>query len=631
MSTIWRKVLADFRGNKTRTFLMILTITLGVFALGFMGNTQAIMNRDMQADFSSANPPEARVYIYPITDDWVRALGKVDGVRSVEGRTQLMAQLVQDSGSKISIQFNALKSLSGVTVGILKPANPADGLMPVLQRRDVAFDRSAGSLGFQPGQTINVELADGHARQLYFKGYVHDVSAYPYIFTGYVTAYVTPETAEWMEGPSPDHYNQLLISVADNPTNYAHVLSVAQAVADRFKKSDMLGAQVSVNANPGRHFAWQILQSAMLIMTTLGWMTVLLSAFLIVNTIMALMSQHIRQIGIMKAIGGGVWQIFGMYLILLLVFSGIALAISIPLSAWVSYQLSAFMADFLNYQLGSFYIDPNTILLQCALAVIVPLVAALAPLVNSVRIPVREALNNYGIGNGGGAAPGARDSRLEIIPRPVLISIRNAFRRKLRVSLTLCALVLGGAIFVAVCNHWLALDQSMRDVQGYFLADINFTFTNPQPLDELRSITAKEPGVQAVEGWMSAGATMESADGGSSDRVRFIAPPSDSVLIHPILTDGRWLNPLDMNAIVIGNQLLLIRPDLKVGDWVTIKLKNEKKTWQIIGVYRMPGNTSPRSSRGTFPLPASSKGRSGSHSRRARQTCWLISCSLWRY
>lgn len=44
------------------------------------------------------------------------------------------------------------------------------------------------------------------------------------------------------------------------------------------------------------------------------------------------------------------------------------------------------------------------------------------------------------------------------------------------------------------------------------------------------------------------------------------APPSNSELIRPIMTSGRWLTPDDQNAIVIGNQLVGTRPDLKVGE-----------------------------------------------------------------
>ena len=59
-------------------------------------------------------------------------------------------------------------------------------------------------------------------------------------------------------------------------------------------------------------------------------MTVFLSGFLIINTITALMTQQTRQIGIMKAVGGGNAQIFGMYVVLILGFGLAALAIACP-------------------------------------------------------------------------------------------------------------------------------------------------------------------------------------------------------------------------------------------------------------------------------------------------------------
>lgn len=590
MATLWRKVLADFWANKTRTFLMVLTITLGVFSVGFVGNVGAMMNRDMDADFNSSSPSHARIYAEPLDEDWVRSLRKVPGVQDVEGRTQVTAQLVKADGEKVAIQFDAPKSFKTMRLNTLKPVNALDGVIPVPERKEVVFDSSAAQLGYQPGDVVEIELANGDKRELTFKGYVHDVTSFPYGMSGAVMAYVTPDTAEWLGGP--DYYNELLISVSENPTDAQHVTDVAHVITERFKKSNELGGwQVSM-FNPGHHFGWQVTQGVIFILSSLGWMTVILSAFLIVNTIVALMSQHVRQIGIMKAIGGGAGQIFSMYLALLLAFGLLALAISIPLAGWAAYQTGAFTATFLNYNLGPLLYDPGTVSMQVVLAFMVPLVAALAPLLNSLRIPVREALSNYGIGNVSSKST-QETIHLDFFPRPVLVSLRNAVRKKARLSLTLSALVLGGAVFIAVFNLWRTFDQTMQDVQGYFLADINFSFTGPHPFDQVKSIALKDPGVVGVEGWMSANAEILSADGKSSSEIVFMAPPSDSTLIQPILTDGRWLTPLDKNAVVIGNHLLKIRPDLKVGDWITVKLQNEKKQWEIIGIYRLPGNTSP--------------------------------------
>ncbi len=570
---------------------MVLTVTLGVFSIGFVGNVGAMMNRDMDADFNAANAAHAEIFVRSFDEDWLRALGKIPGVKNVEGRAQASAQLIRANGEKVNIRFEAPKSFDSIRVDILKPANPLDGFIPTPERKEVLFDRSAREqFPYQPGDEVQLELFGGQKRALIFKGYVHDVAAPPYAMTGTITAYVTRDTMPWL-GVSSD-YSKLLLSVSENQTNAQHVTNIAHEITERFRKNNAgLHAQVNIY-NPGHHFAWQVTQGVIFILSTLGWLTVLLSVFLIINTVVALISQHIRQIGIMKAIGGGNRQIFGMYLALLLAFGLLALIISVPLAGWASYEVCGFLAGFLNYERGPFSIDPSVATMQTVLALTVPLAAALAPLLNGLRVPVRQALSDYGIGSG--PMRQLRENiHLDFFPRPVLISLRNTMRKKARLTLTLFALVLGGAVFIAVFNLWQSFDQTMREVQGYFLADINLSFTDFHHFDQVKSIAMREPSVVSVEGWMTANAEIMAADGETSNEILFMAPPSTSTLIQPILTEGRWLSPLDTNAVVIGNHLLAIRPDLNVGDWVTIKLQNQKKEWQVIGIYRMPGNVSP--------------------------------------
>lgn len=591
MSTLWKKVLADFWSNKTRTFLMVLTVTLGVFSIGFVGNVGAMMNRDMETDFNSSNPAHAEIFVPGFDESWLKSLGKLPGVKNVEGRAQAGAEVVKPNGDKLHIRFEAPKSFESMRVNMLKPADPLTGFIPTIERKEVLIDRSAQSeFNYQPGDIVDIELFGGKRRTLVFKGYVHDVTAFPYAMSGSVTAYVTRDTMDWLG--STEDYSKLLVSVSENPTDAQHVTDVAHEITERFYKEDPdMETEVSIY-NPGHHFGWQVTQGVIFILSTLGWMTVLLSAFLIINTVVALMSQHIRQIGIMKAIGGSNGQIFVMYLVLLLAFGVVALLISVPLAAWVSYQTCAFLAGFLNYERGPFLLEPSVVTMQVVLALSVPLVAALAPLANGLRVPVREALSNYGIGSG--PVRQLRENiHLDFFPRPLLISLRNTLRKKARLTLTLFALVLGGAVFIAVFNLWQTFDQTMQEVQGYFLADLNLSFTELHHFEEVQAIAMSDPSVLSVEGWTSANAEVMSANGESSNEVLFMAPPATSTLIQPILTEGRWLTPLDENAVVIGNHMLAIRPDLKVGDWITIKLQNEKKVWQIVGIYRMPGNVSP--------------------------------------
>ncbi|MBT7190589.1 MAG: FtsX-like permease family protein [Anaerolineae bacterium] len=591
MSSRWKKVWADFWSNKTRTFLMILTIIAGTFAVGLNNTLGLQMNRDMDADFLSANPSEATLYVSPVDDDMLAALQDIEGVGAIEGRSDVIAQLVQDDGKKVVINFDGIKDPAEITVNLLKPDNPNETILPTISDKEVLLDETAKSLGYEIGDMLNIELSSGKMRQLRLAGYVHSVTTIPYAMMGQAQAFVNPNTLEWMGGTS-EYYTKLNLSVAENPTDQQHVSDVTQAVSDRLEKGGGTTYFILI-FNPGHHFAWDVTQGMIVVLGVLGWLTVALSAFLVVNTIVSLMSQHSKQIGIMKAIGGRNRQIMAMYIVLILSFGAAAFAISVPLSAFLSVVVLEGMATWLNFNVGAFTIFPQTVIQQAVVAFIIPLLAAVFPMWNTVRITVREALSDYGLGNTGvkQAKKQAKDSRF--LSRPVRISIRNTFRRKMRLALTLSTLVLAGAIFVGVMNLFGTFDQTMRDVEKYFLADINVSFDRAYRYEKVAGIVESVPGVESIEGWMMLGGEIISADETTANELALVAPPADSTLIEPILTEGRWLMPGDENAIVIGNHLLSVRPDLKVGDTIKLNILERESEWKIVGVYNIPGNVIP--------------------------------------
>ena len=156
----------------------------------------------MDADFLSANPAEAHIYAGPLNDDLVKMAGKVPGVKAVEGRIVTNVQLVMPDGRLISTQVTSVKTPDALKVGMLKPADPKDNSLPVLNEKEVLLDRSAGTLGIKPGDMITFKLSDGKLRELRVGGFIHDATGFPYNMANYVTAYVTPNTMEWLGGPS---------------------------------------------------------------------------------------------------------------------------------------------------------------------------------------------------------------------------------------------------------------------------------------------------------------------------------------------------------------------------------------------------------------------------------------------
>jgi len=62
--------------------------------------------------------------------------------------------------------------------------------------------------------------------------------------------------------------------------------------------------------------------------------------------------------------------------------------------------------------------------------------------------------------------------------------------------------------------------------------------------------------------------------------------------VKPILTAGRWLRPIDENAIVVDNHFAALRPDVSVGDTIQVRLDERDFPFEVVGIFRMASNTS---------------------------------------
>jgi putative ABC transport system permease protein len=346
---------------------------------------------------------------------------------------------------------------------------------------------------------------------------------------------------------------------------------------------------------PGHHPTKSVTETLGVILNAMGALSVFLSAFLVVNTINALLSQHVRQIGVMKSIGARTGQIVGMYVALVVGFGALALLLAVPLSTLAAYAMVRFLSDVLNFWPSGFYLPPGSLALQAGVALVVPVGAALVPVLNGARITIRKAISDYGLGADrfGRGLIDRMVERIRGLPRPLLISLRNTFRRKSRLLLTLSTLTLGGAIFIAVFNVRASFYVTIEDVLGYFLSDVNFSLTQSRRIEKVEQITQGMADVERIEGWEMVTGQILSPDQETGLEVALWAPPAGSDLIEPVLIDGRWLVPEDENAIVISNHVINERPDLEVGDELYTKIDDKEYAWRVVGIVEMAGNFVP--------------------------------------
>ncbi len=155
---------------------------------------------------------------------------------------------------------------------------------------------------------------------------------------------------------------------------------------------------------------------------------------------------------------------------------------------------------------------------------------------------VKEAISNYGLTTSGERSLFDRmPESIRGLPRPLLLSLRNTFRRKGRLILTLLTLILAGAIFIAVFSVRESMYREFDQAFGYYQADVNAEFAEQYSLTDLTGMLKHVDGVTAVEGWGTAMVNILKPDAVNSDQVILYTPPANTKLITPVVTAGRWL------------------------------------------------------------------------------------------
>jgi len=591
--TRWRKVIADFSSNKIRTLLVICSIAIGVFALGTISTMYITLMQDMEKDYQAANPHSAMIYAAPFNHEVVNSIQRMPEIHQAEGRGTLVARLETKPGeTRYPLSLTSIPKDGILKIDQLRPESPPKTL-PYLLDKEMYLERTALSqVRVKPGDKVRVITTDGKIRELTIRAIVHDVTSFSYMFTGQITGYVNPETMKWLGGST--QYNQLLFTVANHPQDETHVTEIAKRVADKLENGG-LKVYSTIVYKPGEHPISHLFRTGLYIIGGFGILVMFLSAFLVINTITALLSQHTQQIGVMKSFGGQSTHVASMYITLVFLFGIIGFGLAVPAGAIAAYRFSFIFAEMFNFNMSGFNLPLETILLQFFVAVVVPVSSAIIPVLRGAGMTVREAISLYGLG-GASTRKDQFDQlfeRIRGLPRPLLLSLRNAFRKKTRMALTLTTLTLGGAIFIAVFNVQSSISLAINQSLGYFLSDLNITFSQPYRTQQVEPLVRSIPGVVEVEGWNIQNAQILSPDKSTGTEVRLVAPPVQSNLITPIITRGRWLLPGDENALVIGNHFLEKRPDVQLGDELIMKLNGKETKWKVVGIYQLAGTVFP--------------------------------------
>jgi putative ABC transport system permease protein len=587
----WHKILNDLWGNKIRTVLIVLSIAVGLFAIGTIVSSQTILSTEMDKSYAAISPSSGTVRTLELFDeDFVRSVRAMKEIQDADARRTINARIQIGPGKWENLIIFAIEDYDNMRINKIWPHSSA---WPPPER-EVLVERAAIDLiNAQVGDVVLIETPDERKRQLRIAGLTHDMAQLPAHIDGTPYAYISFDTLEWFG--EPHGFNELYIivqepdSVGTNTKDY--VQDIVNEVKNKAERSG-LTIPMSVTAEPGQLPLDDMLQAVLMLMGVLGIMSLFLSAFLIVNTVSALLTQQKRQIGVMKAVGARTGQTIGMYLVMVMIYGLIALAIAIPLSITGSRELCHFMAAMFNFDLATLGVPSHTVVIQIVVGLLVPVLASLYPFLANLRITAAEAMSTYRMSKGRFGI-GLIDRLIagsnlwfarRVLMRPWLLSLRNTFRNKGRLALTLITLTLAGATFVSVFSVRDSLLLTLDDMMALWNFDAVVALKRPYRTEKIEREAQRVSGVAKTDTWVQIPARRVRPDGDESGTIFLFAPRADSDLVHsPVIVQGRWLLPEDDNAVVVSTLMLKEEGDIALGDEIVLKVEGREKSYRIVG------------------------------------------------
>jgi putative ABC transport system permease protein len=585
MSVIWYKVLSDLWDNKARTLLAILSIATGVFAVGATFGMADQMLVGMDAAHRAVYPSHIMLFLQDDIDrDIAARLKRIDGVVDIEAANQ------------VGVRYKVNPDTDWESGILIMRDDYNDQTYDTLQLKEGEWPSKSGyGIERLSSQYYEIDIGDsiifevdGRPKPLKIGGKIRHPFVPPPQFGGPAFFFADAPGMERFD-VGEGKFRQLLVRVAPYSEEFAR--DVASKIKDRLSK-ERVGVGAIIYQDPEKHWGRSIMEGINLVLQILAVVSLGASAVLILNTLMALVTEQTNQIGIIKAIGGTTGLIVKVYLIGVLIYGLLALLLSLPLGAYVAFAATRWLLNIFNIDYETFQYSTRALLFQTIAAVVVPVLAALWPILSGASITVREAIASYGLGRGkfGLSWLDRQVERLgqRFFSTPYATALGNMFRRKGRLLLTQLVLITAGSMFLGVMTLSSSISLTLDNEFRRRNHDMTLFLEDNERTDRAVALAESVAGVEKAELWFVHGASILKQGQDTSEAgigAELVGAPANSDMFQPFIVGGRWLRPDDNRAVVILKDIADDH-DIQLGDMIILDLGElGDDEWRVVGFY----------------------------------------------
>ena len=597
-----RKIVGDIWSRKMRTLLAATSVFIGVFGVVSLSSAGEILVRQLEKDLQQDRLAMIRSSVVLKRDVEVDNAAVLETLRDQEDVTTVEGRAIYPVFWRETDEENFREATVAAHSELfeasqLEPTRLLEGAYPVydddpdtvqiaIERRFAdAYDLAVGD------QIIMRELRDVHQGDM--QTVTADIVGIVFQPYGYSLAsgFVSPdkliisdyEDAQQLAGFRG--FNTIYSRFTDFETAEARQVEFSGAIAS----TGYIPTFATVE-DPAQNSSIESSRSTSNLLVILALAALLVSGFLVINVINAIVAEQRRQIGLLKALGASSGDSFYIYAGIAFTYGLLGVVPGVLLALPAGYFFAQGLAAQSQTIIESFAVSPVGLALGVFLGLGVPVAAAILPVRSGTRVGILEAMTDFGIDASFGES--RFDRWIGNLPLPFSLrqAVRNAYQKRVRLLLTGLTLTLASAAFMGVFAVFSALTTIVDDAFDSIGYQIAISPNEGQDFDTVKALI--EDNVDNIGSVNPSTSLAVDVEGFTPPPVQ-VGPPglyaegfntaNPDVLALDLIAGDAWNNEPEREGVVLSKGIA-DAPSLKVGDEVPMTVSANTRAFEIIGV-----------------------------------------------
>ncbi len=570
-----KKTLSDLLISPKRTMLVVFALVLGIWGVGTVFVSNFIMSNDLNANYQSTHPAQLIMHSNKFDSLDLKQFLSRPEVETAELRDFSLQRIEIYPNDWIPLWLYGVDDFNNMKLARIFPETgkkiPDTGT--ILMERDCKHV-TAIDTGDSPRVRIGSKMTN-----VKVSGICFDPAQAPATQDAFIYAYTDKKSYSQITGLPSNH--RMIVRLKD-----VHSADDVKRVSDVLTR-DLNARGITITSveipkfNEHPH-QWQ-LNTLLFLIGTIGLLAFIMGAVLVSQLMRSVMASQVRQIGILKAIGGSQFQVFQIYIAMLLIMGFVAGIFAVPLSVASGKAFSQFVAWKLNFNILTTTIPLSVYALLFAASLLLPVVLSLSILLKGSAVSVKEALSDYGILQNVSSRDCSLLKKLSY-SNTFMLAARNSLRNSRRLAVTILAMALGVAIFSTGFNIRQSLWNLLSNVKNEMRYDVQVVLGKQISREEALRPFQSLDNVKQTQLWNGGRGELQSKLLSTNKGAGIVALPGSTELLKLKMIQGSWISASSDIEIVMNQQAWDIYKNPAIGSQLMITIENKNINVRLTGI-----------------------------------------------